>query len=230
MTYPVSAKGAIKSESETRERLLDAAEVLFAEHGFDGVGMRALAGQAQVNLGAATYHFKTKENLYIETLMRRFQPTNARRVEMLRAAEAEAGGQPVAVETIIECMLRPPFMTVMAHPNFTALLSRSLFMPLPFLKEALFKEVGPSDKVFIHALSKALPNLTDEVLAARLMFAGGVLLMFSSTASKLHVRSDSKWCETALKAMIQFVAAGFRAESTLRGGHLKFPLPPFPPR
>jgi len=38
-------------EQETVQRLLDTAERLFGEHGYDGVGMRILAAEAKVNLG-----------------------------------------------------------------------------------------------------------------------------------------------------------------------------------
>ena len=102
-------------ERETRERLLDTAERLFGELGYDGVGMRALAGEAKVNLGAATYHFGSKEALYIETFMRRFRPTNAERLRLLREAEAEAHGKPLRVEKIVDCMVRPPYLLGLKH-------------------------------------------------------------------------------------------------------------------
>jgi AcrR family transcriptional regulator len=54
-------------------RLLDSAERLFGEHGYNGVGMRALAERAQVNLAATTYHFGSKKALYVETFLRRFR-------------------------------------------------------------------------------------------------------------------------------------------------------------
>ena len=50
-------------ERETKERLLDAAERLFGEYSYEGVGMRMLADEAKVNLGAATYHFGSKQAL-----------------------------------------------------------------------------------------------------------------------------------------------------------------------
>ena len=56
------------------DRLLDVAEKLFAEHGFDGVGMRQLADEAKVNLGAATYHFGSKEDLYLVGVRERWAP------------------------------------------------------------------------------------------------------------------------------------------------------------
>jgi len=49
-----------------RERVLQAAEPLFAEHGFSGVSMRAIATAAGVHLGQLPYHFGTKEALYRE--------------------------------------------------------------------------------------------------------------------------------------------------------------------
>jgi AcrR family transcriptional regulator len=218
-------------DSATTERLLETAERLFAEHGFDGVGMRALADEAGVNLGATTYHYGSKEKLYIETFMRRFRPANAARAALLSQAEAEAKGRPVAVEKIVDCMLRPPFMTVLAHPNFPALLGRSLFMPPPFFRAELEKEHGPNMQTFAAALAKALPKLSPEVLQMRMMFAGGALLMFAAQMSKLPLRGNPALCEFALDALVRFVAAGLRAESAVFGKDLPaFPFPPLPPR
>ena len=216
---------------ETTERLLDTAERLFAEHGFDGVGMRALADEAGVNLGATTYHYGSKEKLFIETFLRSFRPANAARLELLRKAETEAKGKPVAVETIVDCMLRPPFMTVLAHPNFPALLARNLFMPPAFFRAELEKEIGPNMQAFAAALAKALPKLPPEVLKMRMMFAGGALLMFASQMSKLPLRQNPAFCEFALGALVKFISAGLRAESAVFGKNLPpFPFPPLPPR
>ena len=126
---------------ETTGRLLDTAEKLFAEYGYDGVGMRALAEEAKVNLGATTYHYGSKQALYIETFMRRFRPTNAERLRLLREAEAASRGKPLPVEKIVECLLRPPFLLELNHPHFHALLARNLFMPPAFLYPVLHKEI-----------------------------------------------------------------------------------------
>lgn len=58
----------------TKDRLLSAAEELFAERGFDGVSVRDITGKAGVNLGSLTYHFGTKERLFAEVLTRRSEP------------------------------------------------------------------------------------------------------------------------------------------------------------
>lgn len=206
--------------STTAERLLNTAERLFAEHGYDGVGMRALADEAGVNLGATTYHYGSKQKLYIETVMRRFRPIGEERIKLLRQAEKEAKGKPVPVETIIDCMLRPPFMTVLAHPYFPALLARNLFMPPPFMQEFLAKELPPFNEPFVAALARTLPNLSLEVLQIRDVFAGGVLLMVSRQLSKMPMRNSPAFCEFVLKEMVTFIAAGFRTESTISGSDL----------
>ena len=57
--------------TDTRERILDAAERLFAERGFAGTSVREITDAAAVNLGAVNYHFQSKENLYAEVFARR---------------------------------------------------------------------------------------------------------------------------------------------------------------
>jgi len=206
--------------SATAERLLHAAERLFAEHGYDGVGLRALADAAGVNLGATTYHFGSKEELYMETVMRRFRPISEERIKLLRQAEKEANGKPVPVEKIVDCMLRPPFMTVLVHPHFSALLARNLFMPPLFMQELLAKELPTFNEPFVAALARTLPNLSLEVLQMRNMFAGGISLIVSRQLSKIPMRNSPAFCEFLIKEMVTFIVAGLRAESMISGSDL----------
>ena len=198
--------------STTTERLLDTAERLFAESGYDGVGMRALAQEAGVNLGATTYHYGSKEKLYVEASIRRFRPLVAERVDLLRRAEKASKGKPLSVETIVDCMVRPPFMTMSAYPYFIALLSRNLFMPPPFMQESLLREFASIDEPFVAAFVRTLPELPLEVLQLRVEFSGAVLFMFSSKLSRAPIRSKPALCEVVLKEMVAFISAGIRAD------------------
>ena len=54
-----------ESGRETTQSILEAARELFAERGYDGASIRAITARAGVNLGAVTYHFGTKERLYL---------------------------------------------------------------------------------------------------------------------------------------------------------------------
>ena len=218
-------------ERETRERLLDAAERLFGKLGYDGVGMRTLTEEAKVNLGAATYHFGSKEALYIETFMRRFRPTNAERLRLLREAEAEAHGKPLGVEKIVDCMVRPPYLLGLKHPDFHELLARSLFIPPPFLHSAIHREMKPNVDVFIGAFRRSLPKVPEDLIHLRTMFSMGALLMFSVQMGKMRPTRNPKFDEGILKELVRFISAGLQSEPAVPAAERPpIPRPPNPSR
>ena len=218
-------------ERETTERLLDTAEKLFAEFGYDGVGMRALAEEAKVNLGATTYHYGSKEALYIETFMRRFRPTNAERLRLLREAEAAAGGRPLPVETVVDCMVRPPFLSGLRHPHFHALLARSLYMPPPFLFPILHKEMRPHMVAFEEALIRSLPQVPPDLIGMRMMLSMGTLLPLAAHLGQSRLAEDAKLMEVILQELVRFISAGLQSEPAVAADS-RPPLPrhPHPPR
>jgi AcrR family transcriptional regulator len=57
-------------EELTKERILDTAEVLFAQKGYRAVSVREITSAARCNLAAVNYHFGKKENLYLEPCRR----------------------------------------------------------------------------------------------------------------------------------------------------------------
>ena len=69
------------------ERLLDAAEQLFAEHGIDGASMRAITHAAGTSVSAANYHFGSKDELVRATFSRRVVELNQRRLDELERIE-----------------------------------------------------------------------------------------------------------------------------------------------
>jgi AcrR family transcriptional regulator len=71
---------AVKPPHETRTRILDAAEELFMQHGFEGTSMRTLTGKASVNLAAVNYHFGSKDALIEAVFRRRLDPMNTARI------------------------------------------------------------------------------------------------------------------------------------------------------
>ena len=208
----IKSKARVANERETVIRLLDAAERLFGEHGYDGVGMRALAEEAGVNLGAATYHFGSKEALYVETFMRRFRLADAERKRLLQEADAEANGQPLTVEKIVDCMMRPLFMLGLEHPAFHTLAMRNLFVPPPFIHKVFHKEMEPNRLIFLAALRRALPRLPSDLVQLREMFLMGAQLAFSMHANKLQSSRNVKLSESILKELVRFVSAGLQSD------------------
>lgn len=71
------------SPHTTKERILTAAEELFARHGFDGASLRQLTAAAGVNLAAVNYHFGSKDRLIEEVFRRRLDQLNGHRMTAL---------------------------------------------------------------------------------------------------------------------------------------------------
>ena len=77
---------------DTRHRILDAAEKLFAHHGFESTSLRSIIASANVNLAAIHYHFRSKEGLIRAVIERRFAPVNDERLRQLAEFEKQGSG------------------------------------------------------------------------------------------------------------------------------------------
>src|SRR5580765_1237727 len=77
--------------TDTKSKILDAAEELFMEHGFEATSLRLITTAATVNLAAVNYHFGSKEELFQAVLTRRLDPMNRDRMQLLSSYEARAG-------------------------------------------------------------------------------------------------------------------------------------------
>src|ERR1700735_5033364 len=84
------------AENKTREKLIVAAENLFALHGYKSVSVRAIAAAAGVNWSLLGYYFRGKEGLLFEVYRRHCNALNAERFQLLKATKTE--GQPPQLE------------------------------------------------------------------------------------------------------------------------------------
>src|SRR6185295_6139770 len=105
--------------NETRERILDTAERLFAERGYSATSLRSIIAAAKVNLAAVHYHFRTKEALLDEVLKRRLEPVNRERLAMLDACEQAVGNAPPPLEGVLTALIEPP-LRLARDPEFTS--------------------------------------------------------------------------------------------------------------
>ena len=83
-----------------RGRLLDAAEKLFAERGFEATSVRDITAEAKCNLAAVNYHFGSKEDLYEATFVRLARELRTWRERRLRA-DLQAAGQGASLERLV---------------------------------------------------------------------------------------------------------------------------------
>jgi len=177
---PALAQATAPGAGDTRERLLDAAERLFGENGFDGTSMRALARAAGTGLSAANYHFGSKEALLTAVMLRRINPVNELRMQRLEALEAQAGGAPLRVEAIVDAYLRPVFEIRAAFiqrdspsPWLAARIYSDPSQAVTKLKRELF--VGVQAR-FLPALQRALPQRDPRDLEVAQQLTTGLLV------------------------------------------------------
>jgi AcrR family transcriptional regulator len=89
----------------TRERILRAAERLFAERGYDATSVRAIVGKARVNQAAINYHFAGKEGLYREVLRAAFHALTEH--QLAHAEETRAMSREQALGEFVRRQLQP---------------------------------------------------------------------------------------------------------------------------
>ena len=89
---------------ETQERIFNAAERLFAEHGIDAVSTRDIIDAAGVNSGSIHYHFGTREQLIVALVERRAGYLGVQRDRYLD--ELEATGE-INLRSVVDVLVRP---------------------------------------------------------------------------------------------------------------------------
>lgn len=195
---------------DTKTLLLDAAEKLFGENGFEATSLRDITTAADVNLAAVNYHFQSKDSLIDAVIARRIQPVNERRLALLDAA-----GPAATVEQILDAFLRPVFETDIACA--LPLLGRILSNPDYFVDRLFQKHLAPVGQRFLDALSRALPDVPRAELTWRLYFSVGVMThvllwgpVFPRITDGLLDITDR---HAVLQRCVTFLAAGFRARA-----------------
>ena len=97
----------LEESQSTSERVLRAAEALFAERGFETVSLRDITRAAEANVAAVNYHFGSKEKLVDAVVERHVTPINKERLRLLEEYENEYGVDGVPVRKILEAFLAP---------------------------------------------------------------------------------------------------------------------------
>lgn len=197
----------------TKERILGAAEELFARHGFAGASLRQVTANARVNLAAVNYHFGSKDNLIEEVLRRRLDDLNERRLGALRELHAGTGA---TLEAILAAYIHPALDVSLdgsAGATFVRVLARAFADNNERLRNFLSNNYGHVLKQFATELAQHLPHLSKSELYSRLDIITGALTYAMTDFGVTQRRSDSSDAHRQRTAqhLIQFAAAGLRA-------------------
>lgn len=181
-----STKGASGRASKynvaTPEKLLDAAEELFAARHFDGVSLQMIADKAGANVGQIVYHFGRKEVLLRQLILRRGQVLNDERLRLLTSYQRLVGPENVEVGPLIRAFLEPYYIRLNSDNsqwrNFALFISRTVWddRVSSYMSEC-FDDVM---RLYLDAFQVAVPSLSRQEAVHGFQFM--LAAMHSSTA------------------------------------------------
>lgn len=154
-----------------RLRLIEVAQKMFAESGYDGASVRAITQSANANLGAINYHFGSKEMLYMAVLMKLVGPL-APRIRFAATAKIPALDR-------VENIVRAIFTHIRGNPDMPAIMVREL---------ASGREIAaPVKKTFGEALPALAGVITEGQADGTIRPGDPVLLALSTVAQPVYL-------------------------------------------
>jgi AcrR family transcriptional regulator len=210
------------------ERLLDAAEALFAAREFESVSTRDIAKRAKVNLALVHYYFGTKEKLFRGVLARRVEELSQRRLQFLDARRKAA--KPIPVTQIAEAFILPllEFSTAgdPGWKNYIRLNGRVAS------SEKYLKMAGdlydPVARIFMDEIALTLADASRRDIEWGFLFMVSAMSGAFSGSGRIERLSGghgkSSDLRKACRVLIPFVATGLAAiETSGRGKHPALP-------
>lgn len=207
----------------TRARILDAAENLFAERGFDGASIRDIAVRAQVPAGLVSHHGGSKEELFFTVVARRADELSRLRLEALEACGAEDAPD---LRCVLSCFILP-FLHQTHHggPGWRAYGRLVAYVSADErwrpITEACF---DPTVRVFLDAIARALPGASRGAIGSSFVFMVSSMLAICASRWRIEALSGQEDIETLEGYLMEYCEAGFRANLGGMAGVLR-PVP-----
>lgn len=161
----------------TKDRIIEAAEILFALNGYHGTPVRDITERAGVNVAAVNYHFGSKENLLFALLDRIIAPINTERLEMLEEASADG---PPDLEQILTAFLLPDLTSLnrlrARNRDLPRFVSRMYSEASPLMRNIVGMQFAEMSEKFGEAFARALPELSPAEISFRLSCIVGIVV------------------------------------------------------
>ncbi len=212
---PVSKRGRppLPADNETRERILNAAQQLFATRSFTQVTVREITEAAGVGTAAINYHFGNKESLLHALFQRSAPQLLQERKELLKAARAKTGSRAERVRAILHALLAPVIRwSALAETQAKVPFLMRIRLDGPAEIRAQADEDTRHLKPFVRALHEALPDVPLTEIYWRLQFVLGIEHSLHQEVKRLHSLSGGA-CRTddadaVLERVLDFVLPG----------------------
>ncbi len=159
----------------TKEKILDTAQALFAEHGPEKASLRLISSEAGVNVAAVNYHFGSKENLLREIFVRLMVPLDMESERILAEARKRAKGAPMTVRDLVRAFLAPWFAFKARHPEYIVIFAQFYAKQekngaIPF-QDLIREKARQAYTTFADGVRQALPEVTEKEVSMRINMA-----------------------------------------------------------
>ncbi len=205
---------------DTKTRILDGAEKLFAREGFHNTSLRAITSLAEANLASVNYHFGSKDALLQAVIERRLLPLNQIRETKIREVLARASEEntPPTADSLLCAFIEPTLEFSNSSPgakDFISLVGRSLSDPDETVRNCFLTLVLPTFQLLFKGLCDALPQLSPTILLTRLQFIMGTMshVMCMGTLSALNNPALPPPLDqnTLIQQLLKYALAGLEA-------------------
>lgn len=203
--------------ADLRAVILDAAELLFAGHGFYGVTTRQVAAEAGVDAALIHYYFGTKRGLFDAVFARRAEILNAERLEAMAAYEAAQQGAMTTrgvVEAFIGPLIERSLTGEVGWKNYFRLVALVNNTPA-WGGETMSRFFDPVVHELILVLKRTMPSAELRDLYWGYQFLTGSMMLALSETGRIDQLSGGLCRSTDLEAvrarLFDYCAAGFEA-------------------
>lgn len=203
---------------QTRERILLAAERLFAEQGIGAVSLRSIMAEAQSNTASAHYYFRSKEGVLQAIFTKHGAALNVERNVLLDAYEKKPPKGIAAVRQLVEAFVGPAIRLRESADgrNFDRISAFCSVDPTPGVREIVFQTFDGIGKRFSSLLRAVCPHLTDEEYYWRLHCLFGSMMYVrahNGRVDHLMASDPNASASLVLEQLTTFIAAGMKAPS-----------------
>ena len=205
----------VNTSEATRARILDAAEKLFAEDGYDGASIRDIAASSSSAVAVVTYHFGAKDQLFDAVVSRRATVMGEMRLAGLEAARLDAADGPVPVETMLRIYVRP-FIDKARHGdpgwrNYAVLMGR--LSDSPRGTAVIHRHYDEIAVRFLWEFKRTLPLADPAAIVAAFMVTTSAMLFTCAATGRtdalLQMLGESPGQADPVEQLIRFCAPGY---------------------
>ncbi len=208
------------SKKNAKSDILDAAEKLFSEHGFDGVSIRDITKEADVRLASVNYYFGSKIGLMNEVILRRSKVISQERKELLENINFDKLDIHKSLEALAFAFIKPLLVhSTKGDPgwkNYCKLIAQIAIIGVVGPHEALSK-FNNSALGFVEAIKQIMPKISDRNAHYAFQFLLGSTLYVFTENKRIDILSDGKYKSTDLneicEELVHYISAGLYALS-----------------